>query len=189
MNKNLIENELFYCHKVSNSDIEDIRNFKSRDEGKGLENYLKEDAIRDEKDNNMRTYIVRSKKTNDLVAYFSLKAGLISLSYGCIIRKLYTFPGAEIANFSMNETFLNKHPEVKGSGIMIFNSFIQPIIKKVSKIIGLKIIYIFSLPEDKVINNYVKYGFARLDKRDERKLHRKIRPQYDKTCIFMYQLL
>ena len=60
------------------------------------------------------------------------------------------------------------------------------IIKEVSEKIGVQIVYIYSLPEEKVINNYHKYGFLRLPKKQERKLHRRYKPRYDKGCNFMY---
>ncbi len=189
MTNPILENDVFYCHSISDTDKKDIRFFKSRDEGKGLEEYLKKTAIKDEYDNEMRTYLVRAKNTDELVAYFSLKAGLISLSQGKIKKILITFPGVEIANFSMNDNYLEKHPEVKGSGIILFNSFMQPIIKNAAQIIGLKVIYIFALPYDKLINNYKKYGFNRLSKKNEKGLHSRIKPKYDKKCIFMYQIL
>ena len=48
--------------------------------GGGLERYLKEDALLDEENSLMRTYLVRHRFTNECVGYFSLKAGLVAVN-------------------------------------------------------------------------------------------------------------
>ena len=81
MLRDLLQNELFFCEHigVSERDKEDIRNFSVRDEkGRGLVNYLQKDAIPDENNGTMRTYIVRDNVTSEMVGFFSLKAGLLS---------------------------------------------------------------------------------------------------------------
>ena len=45
-----------------------------------MERYLKEEALADEADGLMRTYLVRHGVTGELVGYFSLKAGLVALN-------------------------------------------------------------------------------------------------------------
>ncbi len=183
------EDGYFYCTHISLGDRDEIiEDFKSRDDAKGLELYLKEYAYEDETEHYMRTYIVKGTKTKEIVAYFSLKAGLISIGS---TEKVFidTYPGVEIANFSMNKKYIEKHPYAKGIGIKIFREFMIPIIKEVAKSIGVKIIYIFSIPKDKVISNYYKYDFRRLEDKFEKDLHKRIKPGYDKDCIFMYQVL
>lgn len=190
MNETVLKDECYSCTHFSLGDRDEvIKNFKSRDDAKGLENYLKEYAYEDEKDHNMRTYIVRYIKTGEIVAYFSLKAGLISIGKSRKKASIITYPGAEVANYSMNQNFIDKYPSAKGEGVDIFRTFVVPLIREVAESIGLKIIYIFSLPEEKVINNYYKYDFRRLESRYEKELHRRIKPGYDKNCIFMYQIL
>ena len=49
-------------------------------------------------------------------------------------------------------------------------------------------IYIFALPIEKLIGYYNdKLEFSRLHEIEEEKMHNRIRPEYDKDCIFMYQ--
>ena len=38
-----------------------------------------------------------------------------------------------------------------------------------------------------MINRYYSYGFSRLNEENELKLHRRLKPKYDKNCIFMFQ--
>lgn len=74
--------------------------------------------------------------------------------------------------------------------MLIFNELILPIVKKVQETIGVKVLYIFALPETRLIDMYIRaYRFKRLDKCDEENLHNRIKPRFDYGCIFMYQLI
>lgn len=64
------------------SDIQDINSFSiDLDTGAGLLSYIQKRACKDELSHEMRTYLVRDTVTNECAGYFSLKAGLISLSF------------------------------------------------------------------------------------------------------------
>lgn len=190
----ILQNNIFSCGHlgVCEKDEEDIQNFSVKDErGEGLVAYLKNQAFHDESAGIMRTYLVRDNYTAELVAYFSLKAGLISLNEvetedGILFD---TLPGTELANFAVNNEYLIKNPTFKGIGFVIFNDFIKPLVEEISKTIGVKIIYIFALPFEGLIKQYGKYGFRRLEAEHEAELHRRLKPRYDSECIFMYQML
>ena len=194
MLKGILQSDLFYCNHlgVSELDEQDIASFTVKDSsGEGLVNYIQHFAFPDEEASIMRTYVVRDIRSSELVGYFSLKAGLISMNEahteeGTVFD---TLPGVELANFAVNNTYLKKHPGLKGVGTVIFENFIRPIIEETSKSIGIRLIYIFALPFDKLIHRYTQYGFARLDSPYEDELHKRLKPQYDEDCIFMYQLL
>ncbi len=55
--------------------------------------------------------------------------------------------------------------------------------------LGIKALYIYALPEDKLIEHYKKLGFQRLSKKEEQFVHSHVKPKYDDGCIFMYQML
>lgn len=194
MQKGILQNDLFYCNHlgVSESDEQDIPNFTVKDpHGQGLVNYLRFMAFAEEDSGTMRTYMVRDNFSSELVGYFSLKAGLISVNEvhtedGVTFD---TIPGIEVANFAVNQTYLRNHPETKGTGLIIFNDFILPIIEEAAKSVGVKIIYIFALPFDRLINRYKEYGFLRLDSASEDELHQRLKPNYDENCVFMFQQL
>ena len=78
---------------------------------------------------------------------------------------------------------------MRGLGINIFSHFIQPLIEDVSKRVGVKVIYLFSLPFERLIRRYMQYGFERLETDDETDLHKRLKPRYDEGCVFMYQML
>lgn len=192
--KEILSNGDFYCtHLGSNpNDEKDILSFCIKDpNGKGLKDYLQFHAFPEEENNYMRTYLVRDVSTNELVCYFSLKAGLISLNEMVDNEKISfdTLPGIELANYAVNSFYIGKHPESKGIGLLVYYDFIIPIIKRVSEQVGVRIVYIFSLPLESLINRYHEYGFRRLPIKQEKQLHRRIKPSYDENCIFMYQLV
>ena len=134
--------------------------------------------------------------TDEIVGYFSLKAGLISLKEMVELTvdgnkvSFETFPGIELSAFAVNDRYLDKYRESKGYGTIIFGDFIIPFVKQIQKHIGVKVLYIFALPEHKLIETYEsKYNFKRLDRVDEDKLHKRLKPRFDDGCVFMYQLI
>ena len=56
-----------------------IKGFKVGENAYGLENYLKEVAESDETNNFSRTYLVKDRVTGEVVSYFSLRTGLITM--------------------------------------------------------------------------------------------------------------
>ncbi|MBR1657092.1 MAG: hypothetical protein IJ697_01320 [Synergistaceae bacterium] len=212
----LLQNKLFTCTHISENDSKDISGFTVKKGGGWLANYIKKDALDDENDGNMRTYLVRDNYSKEIAGYFSLKAGLMSVNEkekhsdgeDCsfikrFLRRLFrlfstagqyesassfdTLPGVELANFAVNNTYLSGHPGMKGLGMMFFSDFILPIVEDVSCSIGAKILYIFALPRDTLIDHYKTYGFMRLKKKQEKQLHRRLKNNYDESCIFMYR--
>ena len=180
-----ITSDIFRCDHLGKceGDEEAILSFRSS-RGPGLERYLRFFAFTDESSGEMRTYLVRDIETGELVGYFSVKAGLVSMNEG--EDGFDTAPGIELANFAVNDQYIDNHPEAKGIGLTIFRKFVIPIIEKVSSIVGAKICYIFALPKDDLIKRYKKYGFSRLAKPLEEELHQRLKPRYDERCIFMY---
>lgn len=194
MHDRILQNDLFFCCHLGDSDNDeaDIMLFSVKDQnGAGLVEYLRYLAFPEEEAGVMRSYLIRDNFSSELVGYFSVKAGLIS------VNELHTednvsfdtIPGVEIANFAINDAYQKNHPNLKGLGLIIFNDFIVPIIQKAAKEIGIRIIYIFALPFERLIKRYRDYGFLRLDSVSEDELHKRLKPNYDEDCIFMYQLL
>lgn len=194
MSRGVLQSDVFYCEHIGRcqSDITDIERFSVLDQaGEGLVDYIRHYALRDEKSGIMRTYLVRSLASSELVGYFSLKSGLISINeVETVEGTLFdTVPGVELANFAINGVYINAHPSLKGIGTVVFERFILPIIKQAASVVGVKIVYIFALPYDRLINRYKEYGFLRLDQQAEEDLHSRVKPVYDDGCIFMYQML
>ena len=106
------------------------------------------------------------------------------------MRRVFdTLPGVELADFAVNQTYIRKHRDLKGVGLVIYNSFILPIIREAAETIGIKILYLFALPYDDLIQRYETYGFSRLEKELEEELHKRLKPSYDDSCRFMFRML
>ena len=190
----LLRNNDFYCDHIGSNedDRQDILTFSVRDgRGEGLVNYLQNFAFADEESRNMRTYLVRDTKTTELAGYFSLKAGLASFNEEKFGERAEfdIMPGIELANFAVNNGYIQRHPNSKGVGLSIFDDFIWPVVMDVAERVGVKIVYIFALPFEGLIQRYIKYGFTRLEATHEAELHQRLKPRYDSECIFMYQML
>ena len=200
--KGILRTELYYVdHLDAERDNDDIEEFTiNLPEGQGLVTYLKDYAAGDES-RVMRTYLVRDIETDELVGYFSLKAGLASINESVtevtdeetgkkyFRREFDTVPGVELANFAVNSRYVEKYPYHKGLGRSIFKNFVIPVINDVEKRVGVTMVYIYALPYERLIERYQKYGFRRLPENDENDLHTRLKPRYDESCKFMYMLL
>ena len=190
----LPQNKYFASRHVSVSrrDVADIKAFEIAhpETGGGLERYLKRQALFDEHSGVMRTYLVRLKRTGECVGYFSLKAGLVSLNEERASNGITfdTVPGVELANFAVNNAFAQKH-NAKGLGYLLFSGLITPFVLEHAKTLGIYMIYLFVLPYERLMKTYESYGFHRLPAKAEDQLHQRLKPAYDESCIFMYQLL
>jgi len=190
--KRLPENELFYCqHLLTAEDINVlISSFDVKEAtGAGLVNYLQNYALADEENGEARTYLVRDKITNELVAYFSIKAGMVSINEKKLFlsREFDSVPGIELANFAVNNSYKLSHKEHTGIGKIVFYYFILPIVEGISENLGVQLLYIFALPYKRLMDYYKSMNFVRLSVVEEYFVHRRIKPRYDKNCVFMCQ--
>lgn len=181
-----LSTELYSIHHLTNDDKESLYSFKvDNPKGKGLEVYLKNMALVEELNNNARTYLIRDTSNQEIVAYFTLKAGLITEKTN--IFYFNNISGIEVANFAVNDAYRNVNDVVPQLGKYIFINFIYPLVKEISSLVGAQCLYIFALPHDKLMAHYSSMGFGRFPLKLERFIHKRIRPLYDKDCIFMYQ--
>lgn len=193
MMKNKID-KLFFCEHLKDCKEHRslIANFMTtKKKGMGLVTYIKNYALDEELNATSRTYLVRDVANGELVGYFSLKAGSITVNekWKLFSAEFDSIPGIELANFAVNDAYREAHQEYEGIGKIIFYYFVQPRIKEVARMVGMKFLYIFALPEKELIRYYRTMDFIRLKKRKERQLHRRIKPRYDRRCIFMYQII
>jgi len=156
--------------------------------GKGLEHYLKNMALQDEINNVSRTYIIRSVDNDEIVAYFSLRTGLITVSRG-LFKGFDAITGIELANFAVNDLYRESNDVIPQLGSYIFKTFVLPLVKEISVYVGAAYIYIFSLPKYKLLEHYITMGFRRTTVKMERFVYRHVKPAYDKDCVFMFQLI
>lgn len=190
-NNIVLENELFYCEHipVNNKIKNELAKFTvEKKTGNGLVNYLLNYALEDEKSGEMRTYLVRDKDTNEIAGYFSLKSGMVSVNErgGFFHREFDSVAGIELANFAVNNSYKESHNDFEGIGKIIFYYFIMPIVKNVSGQIGVRMLFIFSLPYENLMSYYRTLHFERLSTAEEYFVHKRIKPRYDKNCVFIH---
>lgn len=134
-----------------------------------------------------KTYLVKDKFTGELAGYFSLRSGLITIqSYQ---ESFDTIPAVELSNLAINGEYSEKHKDKKRLSFVFLRIFIIPICQAMSKYIGLASLYIYALPDEKLIEHYTKLGFTRLPKKQEKFVQNHIKPKYDEDCVFMFQNL
>jgi hypothetical protein len=75
----IIETKHLYCSHLSDADMDEIKDFEViNDEGAGVERFIKLSSYMHEDANLDRSYLVRVKATDELVAYFSLQNCIFS---------------------------------------------------------------------------------------------------------------
>lgn len=164
-----------------------ISEFKALNGAQGLEDYLKNQAEDDEKKLYARTYLIKDAVSGELACYFSLRSGLITIqSYH---EEFDTVPAIELSNFAVNEKYRLNHPKTRLFGAFVFKHFILPLAKIMSRYIGVNSLYIYALPDEKLIGHYEKMGFTRLPKKQEKFVQNHVKPKYDEGCVFMFQNL
>lgn len=190
--RKVIETSAFYSVHIGDISTDRLKAFASVHKNSGfLVEYLRRYANRDEEQKSARTYLVCDNLTGELVAYFSLKAGFVALRETKSLFSQYfdAEPGVELSNFAINGDYIRRHPEAKGVGVNIIKKFVIPVTKDAAEIIGVRFLYIFALPYDSLISHYEDIGFSRLPATQERLIHKRIKPRYDRGCIFMYMNL
>ncbi len=190
MNYLPIKTETFYYQHLFDSEdnIKAISSFSvSQKSGRGLEDYLKLMSAAEEDENFARTYLVKDIETHEIASYFTLKAGLFTLELSKDL--FYTIPSIELSNFAVNSSYRKQHPEISEIGKTTFREFVLPLAKFIQTFLGAKALYIFALPEEKLIEHYQEMGFSRLSEEKEKYVHAHVKPKYDDGCIFMYQIL
>ena len=143
--------------------------------------------MEDEENNCSRTYLVKDALSGELVAYFSLRTGLITIQVQD--DSFDSVPAIELANFAINKRYKDSHPEAQKLGFYTFKKFVLPIVQRMSVYVGVSALYIYALPEEKLIEHYQTMGFSRLPEQQEKFVQRHVKPKYDEGCIFMYQVI
>lgn len=184
-----IDNEFFSVEHIFDSaeNATLISGFKALNGAQGLEDYLKYQASEDERTVSARTYLVKDKFTGELAGYFSLKSGLITIQ--AYQESFDTIPAIELSNLAINGEYREKHKDKKRLSFVFLRTLIIPICQTLSKYIGLASLYIYALPDEKLIEHYLKLGFTRLPKKQEKFVQNHVKPKYDEGCVFMFQNL
>lgn len=182
-----LSNEMFLCEHLGFDAFttQQVSKFKVKHpEAINLEFFLKESAPKEQTKHSNRTYLIRDKHSQELACYFSLRNGLFTLPDD---SHFSTIPAVELSNFAVNNEYKKTHPDMKRIGSTVFADFIIPLVKMAQDISGVQALYIYALPNDKLIDHYASLGFMRFDPDEEAFIHNHVKPLYDKGCVFMCQ--
>nr|MBP3283307.1 hypothetical protein [Treponema sp.] len=187
--ENLFADEDFVVEHLlaSPENLSLIQSFSVGNAAMGLEIFLKEVAEREESEKQTRTYLIKDRITGEVACYFSMRTGLVTLQVdGDAFDSL---SAVELSNFAMNQVYKANHPNAKRLGSYFFKRFILPLAQFVSEYVGVSTLYIYALPEERLMSHYKKMGFSRLPEEQEKFVQNHVKPKYDEGCIFMYQPL
>lgn len=165
----------------------DVSGFASK-KGYGLERYIKVHALNDEETKMARTYLVLDSATKQIAAYFTLRTGLITVSRG-LFKGFDAYTGIELANFAVNDSYREVNKVIPRFGAYIFNQFILPLTMEITKYVGAAYLYIFALPDNKLMAHYETMGFSHTSEKMRRFIYSHVKPAYDEGCTFMWQKL
>lgn len=180
---------IFSLEHLTENDAKSIEQFwVKRPEGKGLQNYINNYALIDEQDGSARTYLIKDNISKEIVAYFTLRTGLITISKG-FLKGFDAYSVVELSNFAVNDAYREGKDILPNLGSNIFAEFILPLVMKISEYVGVKFLYIFALPEDRLMAHYKKMGFETFPIHMEKYVYRHVKPVYDRGCRFMCQML
>ena len=188
-----IASEYFsYERLVDNGNEFLLRRFSAINEANGITDYFHNQAMKDEKDNSVRNYVVKIRGTEVLIACFTLKSGSIPYIDNAVnltfSKETKLIPGVELVNIALNDYSLKI---IKGLGIKagrnIFYDIIQPSVKHISQEIGTKVLYLFAVNE-KLAEYYKSWGFYSIeDELYNEQLNSSWQNKYSQNCIFMYK--
>ena len=176
----------------SADDRQRIATFSAGKNALGLERYLKDCSVVHELAGENRTYLVLDAITDELACYFTLRSGLIPVPENTGEGYLSTLSGMELAYFAVNENYRRSKTKTTNTriGFYVFDKFILPIAKHVSRIIGARILFVYALPHPKLMSYYANtLGFRTLPRELEKFLYDRVKPDSDEGCVFMFQPL
>lgn len=82
-------------------------------------------------------------------------------------------------------------PDSAARPLFVFLEFILPIARAAASLVGAQLLCVFALPERKLLDYYTRtLGFSRLPSKElESFAYERVKQDYDKGCIFLYQAL
>ena len=188
-----INSDLFSYERLCDNDNQYyLRSFTAINNADGITDYFNTQALNDENDYSVRSYVVKLKGTDIVIAYFTLKCGSIPFMEDAInltfSKETKLIPGIELVNIALNDKTLRiikqLHIQV---GKNIFYDIIQPIVKHVSEEIGTKVLYLFAINQ-KLADYYKTWGFESVDNEPfNERLNQDWQNEYSQKCIFMYK--
>lgn len=177
----------FYIDELSQDlNSYELKMFRIQHDETDLKKYLCKVAKKHQSDCINKTFLVREKNSNNLVAFFCLKSATLPYNDK---DEVFLIPAVELTHFAVDERYKNifdKNADIK-TGEFIFWNFIIPYVNNAKSCIAIKDLFIFAIKNDDLINYYkTRLGFKEIENIDEKIFFEYAKPKYDENCKFLY---
>ena len=178
----------FYIEELSEElNSYELKSFRIQHEEFQLTRYLVKLAKKHQKQLLNKTFLVREKGSDNLVAFYSLKAATLPYNDK---ESSFLIPAIELTHFAVDERYktidLQDSLSVK-TGEFIFWNLILPVVKYVSEKVACKDLFVFSINTPKLISYYKnRLGFQEIENIDDKLFFEYAVPDYDDNCKFVY---
>ena len=184
---NLEAGDYYLEHLSDKINSYELKMFRVQHEEFQLTRYLVKLAKKHQKQLLNKTFLVREKGSDNLVAFYSLKAATLPYNDK---ESSFLIPAIELTHFAVDERYktidLQDSLSVK-TGEFIFWNLILPVVKYVSEKVACKDLFVFSINTPKLISYYKnRLGFQEIENIDDKLFFEYAVPDYDDNCKFVY---
>ena len=184
---NLEAGDYYLEHLSDKINSYELKMFRVQHEEFQLTRYLVKLAKKHQKQLLNKTFLVREKGSDNLVAFYSLKAATLPYNDK---ESSFLIPAIELTHFAVDERYktidLQDSLSVK-TGEFIFWNLILPVVKYVSEKAACKDLFVFSINTPKLISYYKnRLGFQEIENIDDKLFFEYAVPDYDDNCKFLY---
>lgn len=180
-------NSPFYIKELSEDlNSYELKSFRIQHDETQIVKYLVKFAKKHQKQLLNKTFLVRETGSDNLVAFYSLKAATLPYNEK---ESSFLIPAIELTHFAVDERY--KTVVVSSSslriGEFIFWNHIVPGIKKAQEYLALQDLFVFSINTPKLIDYYTnRLGFKEIENLDDKLFFEYAVPDYDDACKFLY---
>ena len=181
-------NSPFYIKELSEDlNSYELKSFRIQHDETQIVKYLVKFAKKHQKQLLNKTFLVRETGSDNLVAFYSLKAATLPYNDK---ENSFLIPAVELTHFAVDERYrkigLQDSLAVK-TGEFIFWNLILPIVKDAADKVACKDLFVFSINTPKLIDYYTnRLGFKEIENLDDKLFFEYAVPDYDDACKFLY---
>ena len=142
----------FYIEELSEElNSYELKSFRIQHEEFQLTRYLVKLAKKHQKQLLNKTFLVREKGSDNLVAFYSLKAATLPYNDK---ESSFLIPAIELTHFAVDERYKEIGSASLKTGEFIFWNHIVPCVKNAQKYLALQDLFVFSINTPKLISYY-----------------------------------
>ena len=162
----------------------ELKSFRIQHDEIQLVRYLVKFAKKHQKQLLNKTFLVRETGSDNLVAFYSLKAATLPYNDK---ESSFLIPAIELTHFAVDERYKGRGSVSLRTGEFIFWNHIVPCVKNTQKFLALQDLFVFSINTPKLIDYYKnRLGFHEIENIDDKFFFEYAIPDYDDNCKFLY---